>query len=844
MSDLASLNSLGASLAGTVPQTTSVVPPTAPGAMTMSAPAAPAAPSGRALLPTIAHSVEMEESGGKQDRVSKAGAIGVMQLMPETAAGLGVDPRDEGQNREGGTRLLGQLFDKYGNWKDALAAYNWGPGNFDKWVSSGRDESKLPDETSKYVPQVLARAGIEGTPAGDLLSSKRAGDQADLEQLGKSLAPAQGAFPQASAPATAAPTFDEALGTALSQGIDPGGFYTPAFGEQSAALVSGVRKGVTDLATGPVQFILEQTSPQTAAAFTQKVNELEERFGGAGMMEKHPAMATAGQALGIGLSLLGAGAGAAPLTARLGASIPKLARALIPAGTGAALGATSYNADPEHTSRAVEAVLGGVAGELGRQVGNAASWAARKIADRSTFNSFLALMKDSVGSLNRNTAQPLANIIEHAKAVMAQANRLYGSRNVAGRGFEGFEEQPLRDVVEGYANESRVNGVAVAPATRAWANRVYEELGLKDADAREIAAATQEKQHAREMAEWEKSYGTGIPENYREAIVKRDVNAGRIPPPPTPPVPHAPEPVSAAQFSAALTAVNRGLRSVSKKDGAAIKQLTQIKAGLEKAAAEEAAAQGVSTAAFLRRAKQANDFYASNVAPLRDIFGTANPAELARSITPAMFFDRVVHTIEGGDTTKLQALMKAVGPRAAEDMKRVALWQALNKGQPREEKFDGRKMADWISSNRESLQTLFGRDGAAELSGWQRIADRVNANPLKHRDWLAGTRSILPFVGAEEMIRGEFFRGATLIAAPYAVHALFSLFSRMDRVPAIAPLVRRAAALRPESPELEALMKVIQRRYQTAGLIAGRTATAPEGVPAGGMSFAPVPVQP
>jgi len=108
-----------------------------------------------------------QESGLKQYRsdgslvVSSAGAIGVMQLMPATAAELGVDPRDEDQNIDGGMRYLRQMFDRFGDWKTAVAAYNAGPGRISKVL---KQQSSLPGETANYV---LAIMGEPFFPAGD-----------------------------------------------------------------------------------------------------------------------------------------------------------------------------------------------------------------------------------------------------------------------------------------------------------------------------------------------------------------------------------------------------------------------------------------------------------------------------------------------------------------------------------------------------------------------------------------------------------------------------------------------------------------------------------------------------
>jgi soluble lytic murein transglycosylase-like protein len=68
-----------------------------------------------------------QESGWASGAVSPKGAIGLAQLMPDTARLLGVDPTDPQQNLEGGARYLKRQFDRFGTWPLALAAYNAGP---------------------------------------------------------------------------------------------------------------------------------------------------------------------------------------------------------------------------------------------------------------------------------------------------------------------------------------------------------------------------------------------------------------------------------------------------------------------------------------------------------------------------------------------------------------------------------------------------------------------------------------------------------------------------------------------------------------------------------------------
>jgi len=93
-----------------------------------------------------------QESRFNPRAISHAGAIGLAQLMPDTAAELRVDPTVPQQNLEGGARYLKQQYLEFGSWRLALAAYNAGPGAVKK-------HGGIPPfrETKNYVRIIAGR---------------------------------------------------------------------------------------------------------------------------------------------------------------------------------------------------------------------------------------------------------------------------------------------------------------------------------------------------------------------------------------------------------------------------------------------------------------------------------------------------------------------------------------------------------------------------------------------------------------------------------------------------------------------------------------------------------------
>ena len=116
--------------------------------------------------------MRMESSGrtlldDKRPITSDAGAMGIMQIMPDTYRemrrqyGLGANPYDPRDNVLAGTAYLRWLYGKYG-YPELFAAYNAGPGTFEAQVAGARE---LPDETRAYISGIAHILGTESPPA-------------------------------------------------------------------------------------------------------------------------------------------------------------------------------------------------------------------------------------------------------------------------------------------------------------------------------------------------------------------------------------------------------------------------------------------------------------------------------------------------------------------------------------------------------------------------------------------------------------------------------------------------------------------------------------------------------
>jgi Transglycosylase SLT domain len=129
----------------------------------------------RATLDRVASAVDGAESSHGRDaamwRPGPAGPQGPMQVSAGAATDVGGGDRfDWVQNRAIGRAYLAQLYRRYGNWPDAVAAYNWGIGRMNAWVDAGRPARRLDKGVAAYRDRVLLDSGL--CPGRQLAAAK------------------------------------------------------------------------------------------------------------------------------------------------------------------------------------------------------------------------------------------------------------------------------------------------------------------------------------------------------------------------------------------------------------------------------------------------------------------------------------------------------------------------------------------------------------------------------------------------------------------------------------------------------------------------------------------------
>lgn len=295
-----------------------------------------------------------QESRFDPKAVSKAGAQGLGQLMPGTARDLGVtDPFDPAQNLDASARYMRQLMDRYdGDTDRALAAYNWGMGNVDKYGLK-----MLPKETRNYL------ASIKGNiPQQQAVPQAPAADQRAVEDQ----------------------TREMILGAQYRQGRPAPG--TP-LANQINAETQSIAAGLTSAADASGQLVSAAMPDQLERLLMPGGQTFNERFAGRdqAITEQRQASGLEGPSVGYGLGVL-----ASPANALVGPAAQGLSRAaqvgpratrVLESAIGGGLGAATTPVIPDEEGGvmgtkaaqvAAGAVLGPVVEGAGRAVVNTA----------------------------------------------------------------------------------------------------------------------------------------------------------------------------------------------------------------------------------------------------------------------------------------------------------------------------------------------------------------------------------------------------------------------------------------------------------------------------------------
>src|SRR5438132_13855527 len=127
-------------------------------------------PAREADLDRVAFAVEGAESSHGTDpkmwSPEWSAPQGPMQVSAAAAADVGGGNRfDIFENRMLGRGYLALMYRRYGNWPDAIAAYNWGPGNMDAWIGNGRPSGGFPLGVERYRDRVLRDVGLDRAAA-------------------------------------------------------------------------------------------------------------------------------------------------------------------------------------------------------------------------------------------------------------------------------------------------------------------------------------------------------------------------------------------------------------------------------------------------------------------------------------------------------------------------------------------------------------------------------------------------------------------------------------------------------------------------------------------------------
>jgi hypothetical protein len=629
-------------------------------------------------------------------------------------------------------------------------------------------------------------------------------------------------------PTTASTSMLESLG----QGLIAESAEAPKFVEHSEALLSGIGYGIAELPMGAKQATVGES---VASGLDEKMRQLQSSFDNS---EGERAAFLSGRIVGAtGTILLSSGLLG---SAKLASVMPRIVTAITEGagsvgraiGVGAAAGATQFYEKPDEeqrpfniNARAFDATVGGLLGAGAGVVVRGVKYAADQLARTSLGQSFLPVLAQTAKNVATDSTQPLGDALTRYEQATRIKNTRYSLRDATGREFEGFEsgvgsgQDGFAQAIEPFLPRAKPRGgvtVATRREVESTAARVREILGLDGEEAR-LAAA--EKAQERYEAETNRIIPQGLGPQARAQV------QAQLAPPPEP---FTPRPVPTDLYSQARTEINA--RITASKNTAARVQLGQMLRAVDKVA-KDAAGEGGSPEAFLRKATAATEFYKNNVAPLKEFFGNKTHSELLREMaggslsqmTPAKFNAKVFHIIESGDVRQVELLGKMLGPKGRENMTSLAMARALEGVQDGEV----RPALKYIQKNERALRTLLGREEYIQLVGVGKIADELSEYVTSKRadkwkgvfDW---GHSLGPALVFYKIAEGHFAMATRIALALPAYHLAMNIAHNIHSVPLIKPMVKAAAGMKPGSPELDSMISRIERRMRALTAVGAR----------------------